>query len=272
MPVFKKQQSEKRLEEEKKVSQVSDMMMEPQMEQPEPTEMEICEDDDMGLMPDPIQFSLMMAPPPPPIPTEENRSEEILPPGIDETEQEFIPKPISEAPQGSIPRKGPLPQDFQDTLNLLFDADKNLTIPEFPKVEPVVAPIDIPVKLDEDQPHMMSAEDVYGIQSPFIPVPPSPPNLHDLIDKRQDENEGKLHEKQEIDPSDIPIPPRASSNQSPLCKLSEETNGTDLYGNEETKKDKIEEKHNGIDLAEMALLGIDIDDLACINFTKNWFI
>lgn len=77
------------------------------------------------LMPDPVQFvSLMGAPPPPPSrppPQHTEDEKDILPPGIDETETEFVPKPISDAP---IPRKGPLPKDFEEALNIIFPDEK----------------------------------------------------------------------------------------------------------------------------------------------------
>lgn len=71
--------------------------------------MQECFDDEMDLMPDPLQFNAMFGAPPPP-PIHEDKNQEILPPGIDDAESEFIPKPISDAP---VPRKGPLPKDFQ---------------------------------------------------------------------------------------------------------------------------------------------------------------
>lgn len=262
MPVFKKQQSDKKYEEEKdkedeKPEQTESSPVEPEQAE----EMEICEDDDMGLMPDPLQYSVLMGPPPaPPFPSE-NRIEEILPPGIDEAEREFIPKPINDAP---IRRKGPLPKDFQETLDLLFDADTNLTIPEFPKIEiPAPQPIETPTKPDTDQPHMLRHEDVFAqyppIQSPFIPLPPAAPTIS------ADEDDFK---KSNIAPLDIPIPPKISEVDSSR-KSPEKTNGDVDDSKEENKNPKVDEKHNGIDLAEMALLGIDVDDLACINFTKN---
>ncbi|XP_055378225.1 zinc finger matrin-type protein CG9776 [Condylostylus longicornis] len=73
------------------------------------------------LMPDPMQYaSLMGAPPPPPPPMHAIDDKEILPPGIDEMETDFVPKPISEAP---VPRKGPLPKDFEEALNIIFPGE-----------------------------------------------------------------------------------------------------------------------------------------------------
>lgn len=41
--------------------------------------------------------------------------------GIDEADADLVPKPISDAP---LPRKGPLPQDFQDALSIIFPGEK----------------------------------------------------------------------------------------------------------------------------------------------------
>lgn len=101
------------------------------------------------LMPDPMQFvSLMGAPPPPPMvppPSAQiqmQQSEPVLPPGtyfacpsyftrnilnkfavvgIDGADADAVIKTISDAP---LPRKGPLPQDFQDALSIIFPGEK----------------------------------------------------------------------------------------------------------------------------------------------------
>lgn len=74
------------------------------------------------LMPDPVQFVNIMGQAPPPPPPEADDEKDMLPPGIDETEsEEFVPKPISDAP---IPRKGPLPKDFEEALNIIFPGEK----------------------------------------------------------------------------------------------------------------------------------------------------
>lgn len=90
-------------------------------------------------MPDPMQFVTMMGgapppppavllghppPPPPPIPVPVAVDlEPVLPPGIDAADADQVIKPISDAP---LPRKGPLPQDFQDALSIIFPGEKRL--------------------------------------------------------------------------------------------------------------------------------------------------
>ncbi|KNC33977.1 Zinc finger matrin-type protein [Lucilia cuprina] len=75
------------------------------------------------LMPDPVQFvNIMGQAPPPPPPQEAEDDKDMLPPGIDvEESEEFVPKPITEAPP---PGKGPLPKDLEDALNIIFPGEK----------------------------------------------------------------------------------------------------------------------------------------------------
>ncbi|XP_011193968.2 zinc finger matrin-type protein CG9776 isoform X1 [Zeugodacus cucurbitae] len=86
------------------------------------------------LMPDPIQFVNLMgqAPPPPPPPAADggakstnatdDEAEDILPPGIDVAESDdCVPRPISDGP---LPRKGPLPKDLEEALNIIFPGEK----------------------------------------------------------------------------------------------------------------------------------------------------
>lgn len=87
-----------------------------------------------NLMPDPMQFVSMMGapppppmvPPPPPPPVQQQQlqridTEPVLPPGIDAADADQVIKPISDAP---LPRKGPLPQDFQDALSIIFPGER----------------------------------------------------------------------------------------------------------------------------------------------------
>lgn len=50
-------------------------------------------------------------------------------PGIDEADADLVLKPISDAP---LPRKGPLPQDFQDALSIIFPGEKKPDAPLAP--------------------------------------------------------------------------------------------------------------------------------------------
>lgn len=77
------------------------------------------------LMPDPVQFVNIMGQAPPPPPPQASDDKDMLPPGIDEEEsEEFMPKPITEAPPPSLPGKGVLPKDLEDALNIIFPGDK----------------------------------------------------------------------------------------------------------------------------------------------------
>lgn len=84
----------------------------------------VSQNDEDDLMPDPEQFERLM---------EKDRHEEqqrereqeqeqdILPPGIDESEPDLIPKPINDAP---VPRRGPLPRDLEEALNIIFPGER----------------------------------------------------------------------------------------------------------------------------------------------------
>ena len=181
MPVFKKQMIEKKLEDlqepEKKEDKTTDKE---KFDEKAKNSNEKWED----LMPDPLQFSAMMnsasnqqsqiqAQPP-------MRNEEMeVPPGLDPDSD--YPKPISDAP----PLKtGPLPKDFQETLDLLFDGDIQKTVIETPTIE-VPQPEILPIIQSTDGPQMIMPEELsqhailYGNFFPqstnVQPVPPPPP-------------------------------------------------------------------------------------------------
>lgn len=59
--------------------------------------------------------------------------------GIDEADADQVIKAISDAP---LPRKGPLPQDFQDALSIIFDRKPDdeiaATVPDQPAEPPII--------------------------------------------------------------------------------------------------------------------------------------
>ena len=79
----------------------------------------------------PLGGTLLPPPPPPPPATAggtksadgtDDEAEDILPPGIDVAESDdCVPRPISDGP---IPRKGPLPKDLEEALNIIFPGEK----------------------------------------------------------------------------------------------------------------------------------------------------
>lgn len=228
MPVFKKQQAmEKEEQKYKEEAQSCDMDMSND-----------CDD----LMPDPMQYAFLNAPPPPPPPqvyqiphqtivpqqsysmSHHNiDSEEILPPGITQEEHDSVPTPILEPPA----RKGPLPKDFQEALNILFDGAKPpspIPVPE-PKEE-----IDQSYVYDPDAPTMLTHEDLS--RHSFA----EQPNFNDIIL-----------------PDSLP-PPQSNNNQhmnnhQKAPPVSEEL----------TKAQAMSQQ---MDVLELAMLGIDASDLA----------
>lgn len=213
MPVFKRQANE---EEVKKPETVTESVPNPNYHSTYyegstnvPPQMPMEDYDD--LMPDPMQFVSLMgsAPPPPPMvpppPSTVDKNEPVLPPGIDEADADLVRKTISDAP---LPRKGPLPQDFQDALSIIFD-QKPIPDPETDKInlpepnceaESQIIPMQI---VDEQSQHTIDlyqasfpltglkpdadlsfAEDV-DIPEPMplaIPPPPPPPT-HEEVSK-----------------------------------------------------------------------------------------
>jgi hypothetical protein len=186
-------------------------------------------------MPDPLQYSALMgAPPPPPIRIEEP---EVVPPGLDpEQDSEFIPQPISDAP---IARKGPLPKDFQDTLDLLYDGDgapKPVVI-ETQVVETPVMPTDTPMLSDPDGPQMILAEDLsqhsymYGYYG----------QGHD------DSNPGAL--------STVNVSLQENNQDQTIEKHHQSIEKVvDVDVEEETKEQQME-------MDDLAMLGIDVNDV-----------
>jgi hypothetical protein len=152
MPVFKKQLSDKKSEEQVESEKVYEEEPIAEVE----AEVKKPRDDTWDdFMPDPLQYSALMGAPPPPPRMEE--PEPCVPPGLD-PEEDDIPKPINDAP---IARKGPLPKDFQDTLDLLYDGDKPKPVVIEQKMVEVM-PVEPPPMMvaDPDGPQMMTAEEL----------------------------------------------------------------------------------------------------------------
>lgn len=227
MPVFKKQLSDKKTEEP-----IEELVEQAPAE--DFTEVKNSRDDTWDdYMPDPLQYSALMgAPPPPPARIEEP---EVVPPGLDpEQDSEFIPQPISDAP---IARKGPLPKDFQDTLDLLYDGDtpKPVVI-EQKVVEPIIIPIE---PLDTaDGPQMIMAEDL---------------SQHALIygyygQSTEDSNTGVMPEGDHPQQDD-------DTAQEFIDESNNETNKTVAKDVEEDPKSQQ------IEMDDLAMLGIDVNDV-----------
>lgn len=224
MPVFKKQLSDKKAEDpvEETVAEAP-VAAEEQEQKPR-------DDTWDDYMPDPMQYSALMGAPPPPPQFEEEP--EVIPPGLDpEQDSEFIPQPISDAP---IARKGPLPKDFQDTLDLLYDGDTPKPVHIEPKPVPEALPVEPPpLAIDPDVPQMISAEDL---------------SQHNLL-------YGGYFEQQHIEESEglKPPPPEEPKQVEPVVEEAE-ANGS-------SAPDDDEAKNQGMDMDELAMLGIDVNDV-----------
>lgn len=223
MPVFKKQQSDKKSEESFEEKKYEEAYVE------ETATVKAPRDDSWDdFMPDPLQYSALMgAPPPPPIVEPEP---EVVPPGLDpEQDSEFIPKPISDAP---IARKGPLPKDFQDTLDLLYDDNghaKPVVIE--PKHIPEIVPIEPPPMVaDPDGPQMIMAEDLSN---------------HAML------YGGFYDGSEEVDAKTSVEEPKEIA----IKDIKENINGKSETETDETSKDQQ------MEMDDLAMLGIDVNDV-----------
>lgn len=237
MPVFKKQMIEKKIEEDqqdpvKKEDKTSDKQ---KFDEKAKNSNEKWED----LMPDPLQFSAMMnsasnqhVQQPPPI---SMRNDEIeIPPGLHPvSDYDEIPKPISDAP----PLKtGPLPKDFQTTLDLLFDGDTPKTVIETPPIDipqpeimPIIQPTDGPQMIlpEELSQHALLYGNFFPQSTNIQPVPPPPPTTEKLDADNNDDDDNDQNDSVEM--------------------IDEEP--TEKFG-------KSQE-----DIDDLALLGIDVNDV-----------
>lgn len=267
MPVFKKQQQDAK-KEESTTENTPDQEHPPAQENgTKPTSEEFVD-----MMPDPYQYvALMGAPPPPPSGHPGKPDQNILPPGIDETEADLVPKPISDAP---IPRKGPLPKDFQQALDILFDGDK-------PKPADVIAnetkPPELPPPpprepvIDTDQPQMIVPEaiEIYNQQIAAqynTAVVSGAAISYDEHDESQNQplemattkgQQAVKSEPPETTPLKIKEEPKngTAEEAEPATKAVAPPPPPADVENEETRRKRAE-------LEELAMLGIDADDMA----------
>lgn len=233
------------------------------------------------LMPDPMQFvSLMGAPPPPPMVPPPNsmmdKNEPVLPPGIDEADADAVPKPISDAP---LPRKGPLPQDFQDALSIIFPGEKK------PIGDEEAAATNLPLQhMGIEQPDVSTATalgliatddqsqqsmDIYGSTFPYAIDAAAVAATGGVI---QQQTTAMMMEDmsfaEDVDIPDIVVMPVTTQSISggDIGVLS--VAGSDIGGATDTKEllridPEMEKKLSRLDeLNDLAMLGIDTDDLA----------
>lgn len=213
---------------------------------------------DDELMPDPTQYMVLLsgggpAPPPPPMQQDLEKNEEVLPPGIDEAEADLVPKPISDAPR---PRKGPLPKDFQDALDLIFPDEKKKESVAEPTSDSNREPVDMEgVTAGDSIPEpggVVGIEEVaqgppMGMYNTYGPTFPGGTGYAVY--------EGIPGAIQADSPGIVPPPPpidmdtgNSADNSIPHVEMA-------IEENKESSMNKIE-------LDDLALLGIDADDMA----------
>lgn len=262
MPVFKKQQQEVKKEEQFMEEHIADgeciSAENGARQQPE---------EFIDMMPDPYQFVALMGAPPPPPSHPGKPDQNILPPGIDEAEADLVPKPISDAP---IPRKGPLPKDFQKALDIIFDGDKPKPaemIAIETKPPEIIPPVPVVPVIDTDQPQMIVPEaiEIYNQQ---IAAQYSTAVVSGAAVSYDDESQNQPLEMVTADAivehsSDSQLPGVNSPDDNTASNDGTASGETDSLPapppveveNEETRLKRAE-------LEELALLGIDADDMA----------
>ncbi|XP_062560487.1 zinc finger matrin-type protein CG9776 [Armigeres subalbatus] len=261
MPVFKKQQQEAKKEEatppENTIGSATASVENGTKQQPE---------EFVDMMPDPYQYVALMGAPPPP-PSHPSKPDSILPPGIDEADADLVPKPISDAP---IPRKGPLPKDFQEALDILFDGDKPKPadiIANETKLPEMVPQVPIVPIIDTDQPQMIVPEaiEIYNQQIAAqysTAVVSAPAIAYDDESQNQPLEMAKATDMA-VDHSADSLPPAPTDSSPPMPPTGENESVEPMppappppeIENEETRRKRAE-------LEELAMLGIDADDMA----------
>lgn len=262
MPVFKKQQQEAKKEESSTTEQTAGAESNGVEKEAKPQPEEFVD-----MMPDPYQFVALMGAPPPPPSHPSKPDENILPPGIDEAEADLVPKPISDAP---IPRKGPLPKDFQEALDIIFDGDKQKSgemIANETKPPEVIPPVPVVPAIDTDQPQMIVPEaiEIYNQQ---IAAQYSTAVVSGAAVSYDDESQNQPldmtpHDSNVEHSSDSLLPSANSPDDNTASNDGTGSCETDSLQappppeieNEETRRKRAE-------LEELAMLGIDADDMA----------
>lgn len=237
MPVFKKQLVEKKSDD----TSQSEKKEEPldNNKQDQTTKMRDDRNEKWDeLMPDPLQFSAMMNS----VAVQQQQlqaevEEEIdAPPGLDAVlDYEDIPKPISDAP----PLKtGPLPADFQTTLDLLFDGDK----PKKAVIEP--QPVEIPQQQQEPMPIIPPIDG--GPQM----ILPEELSQHALLYGNYFQQGNNVQ----------PVPPPPVINDVPKEVVTGEAE-SDKNDSTEMIVESTENGKGQEDLEDLAMLGIDVNDV-----------
>lgn len=257
MPVFKKQQQEAK-KEEAAPAEIAAGVASTSVENGTKHVPEEFGD----MMPDPYQYVALMGAPPPP-PSHPTKPDEMLPPGIDEAEADLVPKPISDAP---IPRKGPLPKDFQEALDILFDGDKPKPaelIASETKPPEIIPQVPVNPIIDNDQPQMIIPEaiEIYNqqIAAQYSSAVVSAPAVA-YDDESQNQPLEMAGDSSQSHPTEGGSPSQPTSGEI--------DDGSGEAGepmppappppeieNEETRRKRAE-------LEELAMLGIDADDMA----------
>lgn len=186
--------------------------------------------------------------------------------GIDEADADQVIKAISDAP---LPRKGPLPQDFQDALSIIFDRkpDDEPAATALPSDQPNESPIIATPSIIAEP---LSAEEVLQQQQQQQAA------AHQLMMDEQSQQSMDLYSAFAVVngvamlksdhlagyPKDVDIPTQHPVAQVPLPPTPDEEASTKADKEAADSRDAELKAARQAELDDLAMLGIDADDLA----------
>lgn len=193
-----------------------------------------------------------------------DKDDEVLPPGIDETEMDSVPKQMMN--DGPMQKKGPLPKDLEDALNIIFPGEKLPSASTEPERKPFIVKGHIkdngteiitgPEPQDEVSQNTMEMYETFSAYA----------NLNPDFNKALFETANQI--EQEATPEMVPPPPPPMDITIPETAMDEIAPEQESSKVEEEPKPVVlteEQKAAQMELDDLAMLGIDASDLAAQN-------
>lgn len=234
---------EKPSEEEREKEQPQE-----QQQQQQPEDVPVNDDDE--LMPDPEQLKRLIHDDQER--TRQQEQEDMLPPGIDESESHLAPKAINDAP---VPRRGPLPRDLEEALNIIFP-DESQAEGQQPERKPFVVTGHIKDNGTEiitgPEPDDEVAKNTAVMYQVF-----SAAYQQQQQDQQQSDVQLELSTPQENDGGSLSAVAAGEIGGDAAAGVGSEEQR--LVYEEQTE---VAASYNEMDMDELAMLGIDANDLA----------
>lgn len=182
------------------------------------------------LMPDPEQMQRMIHDDQER--TRQQEQQDMLPPGIDESESHLVPKPINDVP---VPRRGPLPKDLEDALDIIFPGEK-------PEGHVERKPFVVTGHIKDNGTEIITGPE------PEDEVTQNTAAMYQAF---------SAYQHQEVSATATPTASHHTEEEGAV-----ESNGGLVEGSMEEVKAPVMSTHNELDMDELAMLGIDSTDLA----------